>query len=80
MIKRSIFITLFLSITVYSGYQFLIWSLGRAEREVENNIGKRVLINKDTLTVVGYYSLFKAYKLSNGADIDKKTLKENLLK
>lgn len=50
------------------------------KKSYEFNINKKVIINKDTLTVVNYSMWNESYNLSNGSVVDKtfvagKTLK-----
>ena len=40
------------------------------------NIGRSVVINTDTLTVVNYSTISGSYTLSNGVTIDKEVIKQ----
>lgn len=39
-----------------------------------DHMGEKIVINKDTLTVVDYNSLFETFTLSNGIVVDRKLI------
>ena len=48
----------------------MIYSIDSAEREGESFVGKQVVFNNDTLTVMNYSLMKSSYDLSNGLIID----------
>jgi len=59
----------------------LVWdSINKASAEAKSTVGKIVVIQKDTLTVIGYSVSDKTYKLSNGLDYDMDFIKTKVIK
>ena len=48
--------------------------LDESNEEFKNNLGKRVVIDKDTLTITDYSLLNDNYVLSNGSKISYKLI------
>ena len=72
-----LFIGLFISI-ILSTYVMtsVISSYLNKEDIAKKSIGKKVVINKDTLVITDYSMLMETYKLSNGTEISFEYLKK----
>jgi len=49
--------------------------LNNTEQQMKDNIGRRIIMNKDTLIVTDYSIVFETYNLSNGSKVSKELLK-----
>ncbi len=71
-IFASFLLVLILIILVAFGIQNRVNNVIFSEKSnLENNIGKKVIIDNDTLTIVNYSLIKGEYTLSNGTKIDK---------
>lgn len=50
------------------GVNFLLLT---EKKSFQKNIGKTVIIGKDTATIIDYSTIFDTYKLSNGKTVSK---------
>lgn len=56
-------------ITLASGMAYT--SIQKEKAEYEVNIGKRMILEKDTLTIIDFSTLDETYSLSNGIKVSK---------
>lgn len=45
-----------------------------------NNVGERVVIDRDTLTIVDYSSVFNTYILSDGGEVHENFIEDNIIR
>ena len=66
---------IFFVLIFFSGY------LGNNQHEKNLSfIGKKIVVEKDTLQIIDYNGLFMSYTLSNGVNIDKTFVQKNAIK
>jgi hypothetical protein len=83
-IKKQRIKYIIISLVFAVGMWFLIGKLfdeGEKQTQVTKSfIGKKVVIEKDTMTVIDYSTFSKTYKLSNGIDYDMDFVKSKIIK
>jgi hypothetical protein len=80
--KRQIIQYTIIMLVFTIGVVFLIHKVANEadkERKITKSfVGKKVAIEKDTLTIIDYSTLTKTYKLSNGIDYDMDFVKSKI--
>lgn len=69
MIIGAVLSSLVLAILVYSVTKSVGDSYNEGVAKIKENVGKKIIIEKDTFLIMDYSMLNKNYKLSNGQDI-----------
>lgn len=74
--KYLLGVTIF-AIALFMAFHLLFKEAKKQEIEYQENIGKKIVIDKDTLTVVDYNSIIDTYYLSNGTSVNKQFIEQN---
>lgn len=74
--KYLLYVTIF-AISLFMAFHLLFDKAKKNEIEWQENIGKKVVVDKDTLTVVDYNPFTSAYYLSNGTSLNKQFIEQN---
>jgi hypothetical protein len=78
-IKYAIIVAVLLSISVYL-FNDLHQKLSSQTEQIKSLLGKKVLIESDTLMIIDYSSLKNTYSLSDGKEYDMDLVKVRLVK
>jgi len=82
-IRKHIAINLAITLVMLIGFCFLlnyVISEGNKKKEVEKSfVGKQVVIEKDTMTIIDYSTFKQTYKLSNGIEYDMDFVKSKAI-
>jgi len=69
-----------LAVATFASLSYLCRSIESEKAEIEANIGKKIVVEKDTLLVIDYSRVFKTYKLSNGVEYSIDFVKPRIIK
>jgi len=58
-----------LSIGIIWGFNWVIGQIENDNNTIKNNVGMRIVVDKDTSLIVDYSMLHETYTLSNGKEI-----------
>lgn len=61
--------TLIMIATLFIGINFILSSAEKEQETYKAKIGKTIVLEKDTLTVIDYSMIMETFKLSNGQDV-----------
>ena len=73
-ILPTIIISVLLATAGYIWFSIIEEEMIKTEKMFEPKMGTKVVIDKDTLTVVNYSSLMGTFTLSNGTEVDKSVI------
>lgn len=75
MLMPTLVLIIFL-ICIYFLINLLTVKINKEKSDIELFVGKKVILQKDTLLITDYSMFSETYKLSNGAEISFKLAKE----